>query len=75
MKIAFFKEILRGPGQDARFQATPDTYNNISNVVIYPGGIVVFLSEKNEIICCNNKFKIIATPEEWKSVSSETKGF
>ena len=68
MQISFYKPTYRlTPGTAERLTSAPDTYYDVSNVLIRGDGSVLFNHIKNgieEFVICNLPYKVIGTKEE-----------
>ena len=70
MQISFYKTQL--VSQDSKPQ--PDTYHNVSNVVVYSDGAVLFTHVRNgkeEFVMSNLPYKLIGSKEELDSVMTK----
>jgi len=72
MQISFYKPTYRvTSGDQERRDTAPDTYHNISNVMIQGDGSVFFSHIKNgkeEFLICNLPYKLVGTKEEIENV-------
>lgn len=72
MQISFYKPTYRiSSGDSERRITAPDTYYNVSNVTVFPDGMVIFNHTKNgisEFVATNLPYKIIGSEAELSTV-------